>query len=196
LKHPKFLSALLLALLISMIAAVSLATVIAQEPEPPPEDQVIPPPDQFPPSLPLPPQDKQEAYVTVLGGVGGITVPAPGAYKYPTGEWFNLTAVPYLGYRFLYWQISGEYLPGHNVPQIIYPTEVPDDYVPRVPDPKTVQWDSLTTSQNPLNVICGYGYNFQYQPVFAPTAAPTPEANTIVTLLTALGGSSVVKGPG
>lgn len=197
-KFSKYYTALIVMLLASMALTVAFSAVYAQEPEPPPTDEEIPPPNQFPPPRPLPTPDTQEAFVTVIAGVGGITVPAPGAYRYPTGEWFNLTAVPYLGYKFLYWQISGEYTPGHNLPQIIYPTEVPEDYVPKLPDPKTVQWDSLTTSQNPLNVICGYGYNYQYQPVFAPTSAPTPEpeANTVVSLLTTLGGTSVVKGPG
>jgi hypothetical protein len=193
-KLSKISAAILLVLLTTM-ALTTVLTAFAQdeEPLPPPEEEVIPQPEQFPPTIPLPAQDAQIAYVTILAAAGGTTFPAPGAYQYPTGYFYNLTAVPYQGFRFLYWTISGSYLPGHNLPPIVYPDPIPEDFVPKLPDPSTAGWDSLITSQNPLNVICGYGYNFQYQPVFTATSAPSPGTNTIVTLLDALGGSSVVK---
>lgn len=177
-------------LLTSMALAMALNAAYAQEP--PPIDQTPPAPDQFPPNIPLPPQGAQQAYVTVVAAVGGATTPAPGVYAYPTGEWFNLTAVPYKNFKFLYWTISGSYLPGHNLPPIVYPDPVPPDWVPDLPNQATAGWDSLITSQNPLNVICGYGYNFQYQPVFAATSTSNPGNNTIVTLIQALGGTSKV----
>ena len=186
----KYATVLVTILLTSMALAMATSAVYAQEP--PPTDQTIPAPDQFPPSIPLPAQGAQQAYVTVVAAVGGTTSPAPGAYVYPTGDWFNLTAVPYKGFKFLYWTISGSYLPGHNLPPIVYPNPVPPDWVPDLPNQATAGWDSLITSQNPLNVICGYGYNFQYQPVFAATSATNPGNNTIVTLVDALGGTSKV----
>jgi hypothetical protein len=191
-KISRISAALLLTLLITMALTTTLGSVFAQEPEQPPTEEEIPLPNQFPPQLPLPGQGAQEAFVTVVAGVGGATFPAPGAYRYPTGEWFNLTAVPYQGYRFSYWVISGSYLPGHNLPQIVYPDPIPEDWVPKLPDPKTIAYDSLITSQNPLNVICGYGYNYQYQPVFSPINAPSPVENTVVSLLSSLGGTSKV----
>ena len=196
-KLAKYSAAILLVLLTTMTLATAL-TAFAQdeEPLPPPEEEVIPPENQFPPTLPLPPEDVQVAFVTVAAAVGGTTFPAPGAYEYPFGDWFNLTAVPYQGYRFLYWVISGTVLPGHNIPPITYPDPIPEDWVPDLPDPRTAGWDSTITSQNPLNVICGYGYNYQYQPVFTPTSAPSPGNNTIVTLLEALGGTSTEQEAG
>jgi len=195
-KLSKYAATLALILLFSMVLTMASSSVFAQEPEPPPTEEEIPPPDQFPPTIPLPPQDAQIAYVTVAAAVGGTTFPLPGLYQYPAGEWFNLTAVPYTGFRFLYWTISGDVLPGHNIPPIVYPDPIPEDFVPRVPDPRTAGWDSLITSQNPLNVICGYGYNYQYQPVFAAISTGSPGNNTIVTLLTALGGTSKVTAGG
>ena len=196
-KLSKYSAAILLVLLITMTLTTAL-TAFAQDedPQPPPEEEVIPPENQFPPTLPLPPEDVQVAFVTVVAAVGGTTFPAPGAYEYPAGAWFNLTAVPYQGYRFLYWVISGTYLPGHNILPIVYPDPIPEDYVPQLPNPATASYDSLITSQNPLNVICGYGYNYQYQPVFVSTSAPSPGNNTIVTLLEALGGTSTVQATG
>lgn len=177
-------------LLISMATGLTLSVVLAQEP--PPTDQTIPAPNQFPPNIPLPAQGAQQAYVTVVAAVGGTTSPPPGVYAYPTGDWFNLTAVPYQGFKFMYWTISGSYLPGHNLPPIVYPNPVPPDWVPDLPNAATAGWDSLITSQNPLNVICGYGYNYQYQPVFAAVSTGNPGNNTIVTLIEAIGGTSKV----
>ena len=191
-KLSKYAAVLMLVLVTSMALTMALNGVYAQDEEilPPPEEEEIPPPNQIP-QIPLPQQDVQEAFVTVFSAAGGTTSPAPGTYRYPTGEWFNLTAVPYQGFRFLYWTISGSYLPGHNLPPIVYPDPIPEDYVPALPNPATAGFDSLITSQNPLNVICGYGYNYQYQPVFAPIAAPIAGANlTVVVLLEALGGTS------
>jgi hypothetical protein len=154
--------------------------------------------EQFPPKPPLPPVDAAKAYVTVAAAVGGTTNPAPGSYEYPTSApndpatYFGITATPYTGYKFLYWVISGAYIPGHNQPAIIVPDPIPEGWVPKFPNAVTVDSDSLVTSLNPLNVICGYGYNYTYQPVFTSTSQIAPPANTVVVLLQALGGTSKV----
>jgi hypothetical protein len=72
---------------------------------------------------------------------------------------------------------------------------LPEGWIPTYPDPQTAGWDSLITSQNPLNVICGYGYTFQYQAVFVPTAPSTPVGSAVVVVLDAIGGS-INPGPG
>lgn len=180
-------------LLIVLLAILALATALTAFAQ----DQ---PPEQFPPRPPvtLPPVDEATAYVTVASAVGGTTDPAPGSYEYPTSDpgnpatYFGITATPYQGYKFSYWVISGDYIPGHNLPPILVADPTPEDWVPTLPSARTAGWDSLVTSQNPLNVICGYGYNFTYQPVFTPTSAVTPTGNTFVILLQALGGSSKV----
>ncbi len=149
-----------------------------------------PPQDQFPPQLPLPGPGAPQAYVIVAPAVGGTTDPAPGSYTYQNNTKFTITATPYSGYRFAYWVISGQYLPGHNLPPAILPDPLPEDWVPTFPSPSTAGWDSLITSQNPLSVICGYGYTYQYQPVFVPTSAPTAQNNTVVIMLEAAGGTT------
>ena len=51
-------------------------------------------------------------------------------------------------------------------------------------------WDNLVISQNPLDVIHGYGYVYQYQAVFLPTGTPTsPVAGTLI-VKSAVGGST------
>ena len=187
-KIAKYSAAIFIFLLTTIVLATALS-VYAQD-ETDQTDQVNPQP---PPTFPLPPQGAQQAYVTILAASGGTTNPQPGSYTYTTGYYYNLTAIPYTGNKFLYWTIAGAYLLGHNLPPIQVPDPVPPDWAPSLPSTSTAGWDSLITSQNPLNVICGYGYNFTYQPVFAPTTAPTAGANTtVVTLLQALGGTSKV----
>ncbi len=203
-KIAKYSAAILLVLL-TMMTLTSALTAFAQdeEPIPPPEDQTPPPIGQLPPSIQLPQQDVLEAFVTVLASVGGTTSPAPGAtYRYESGVTIELTAVPFQGFKFAYWTIAGQVVPGHNVPPIVYPEVPPEDFIPDVPvlptlpDPTKAQWDSLVVYQNPLKISCGYGYNYQYQAVFVSTATPTPGNNTIVTLVDALGGTSTITAGG
>jgi hypothetical protein len=190
-KLAKTSAATLLLLLATMVLTTAMS-VYAQD-QTDQTDQ-----GQYPPNIPLPEATgatATSAFVTVYSSVGGTTNPTPGQYTYPQGEWFNITATPYHGYRFAYWQISGQYLPGHNLPPIQYPDVIPEDYVPAVPNPSTAGWDSLVTSQNPLNVICGYGYNFQYQPVFQLITTQSPGNDTIVNMLQTIGGTTN-PGPG
>ena len=56
------------------------------------------------------------------------------------------------------------------------------------PSPASATFDSLTANQNPLAVICGYGYTFSYQAVFIPTA-PAERTEAIVVVKSAPGGS-------
>jgi hypothetical protein len=196
-KIAKYSAAILLVLL-TMMALTTVLTAFAQDEEfqPPPEEATPPQPGQYPPNIPLPTVDTNVAYVTVVAAVGGTTSPAPGQYQYPTSDptnpatYFNITAVPFHGYRFLYWQISGSYTSGHNLPPVLVPEVIPEDYVPTFPSPATAGWDSLVTSQNPLNVICGYGYNFQYQPVFQLITPQSAGNDTIVIMLDAVGGTT------
>jgi hypothetical protein len=96
------------------------------------------------------------------------------------------------GYQFRYWVISGNYVPGHNVPPINYPENAAADpnWVPSFPSPSAVAQDSLIVSTNPLTVICGYGYTYTYQPVFVPVAAPPATSDAIVVVLQSIGGST------
>jgi hypothetical protein len=170
---------LLILLSSTVFLLVATPTINAQDDIPPP-----PPIPDFPSTIP-----EEEAKVIIIAAVGGTTEPAYGEYTYPNSTKFELKATPNEGYRFSRWIISGEYLPGHNLPPIITPTNVSADWVPKLPDPSETLKDSLVSSQNPLNVICGYGYTYQYQPVFVPTSTPsTPIAGTVV-ILDAVGGS-------
>jgi hypothetical protein len=158
---------------------VIIPTISAQD------EEIVPPPIPDFPSLI--PQDV--AKVVIIASVGGTTSPTYGEYTYPNNTKFEIKATPNSGYRFSHWVISGSYLPGHNLPPILVPVEIPEDWVPKFPNPSDIEKDSLVTSQNPLNVICGYGYTYQYQPVFVPTSiTPTPIAGTVV-VLEAVGGS-------
>jgi hypothetical protein len=190
-KLVKYSATAMIVLLTLVALTMTLSIVYAQD------DGEIIEPFPFPTfPIPLPPEDEAIAYVTVLPGVGGTTDPTPGLYEYPTSDpsnpatYFGITAIPDTGYRFLYWVIRGTYLPGHNVPQVIVPIDPEGGFVPILPNARTINWDSLTTSQNPLNVICGYGYNYEYQPVFIPiTPVVEPTVGTMV-VLSAVGGSS------
>jgi hypothetical protein len=168
-------------LLLLLLSAIFMTLAYAQDETPE---------EQFPPTQPLPGPGQPQAYVIIAPAVGGTTNPAPGSYTYQNTTQFTITATPYSGYRFAYWVISGQYVPGHNLPAVIVPDPLPDDWIPKFPSPQTADWDSLITSQNPLNVICGYGYTYQYQPVFVPISAPTAQNNTVVVMLEAVGGTT------
>jgi len=188
-KSMKHLIAYLVILSLSMVLLLaSSLNVYAQDEEPFPSN----PNPLFPPTPP--PQPK--AIVVVVASVGGTTDPEAGTYQYNYGDTIKLEATPNEGYRFLYWSISGTYTPGHglNQPPIVFPSSVdpenPGDFLPQFPDPSLLAMDSLILSTNPLTVICGYGYTFQYQPVFMSTATPVPGNNSIAIVLAGTGGST------
>jgi len=194
LNKAKYSALVLLILLVS--AMFALASVNAQdEPiETIPEEQYpfyygVPNPNN-PPSPP--PETEETAIVVVVASVGGTTNPEPGVYKYNYAATITLEATPSTGFRFLYWTIRGSYTPGHNQPPINYPVNAEEDpdYVPDFPDPSEVAEDSLIFSTNPLQIICGYGYTYVYEPVFAPTTAPPATNDAVVTVLDSIGGST------
>jgi hypothetical protein len=154
-------------------------TTNAQDEEPPP------PIPNFPRPIP-----QEAAGVVIIASVGGTTAPPYGEYTFPNQTRFEIKAIPNEGFRFSHWVISGEYLPGHNLPPIIVPGQTDEEWVPEFASPSAILLDSLVISQNPLDVIHGYGYWYQYQPVFVPISTPgTPVAGTVV-ILEAVGGSA------
>ncbi len=128
--------------------------------------------------------------VVTLASVGGTVNPAPGTYVYAYGDTINITATPSEGYEFKYWIIDGEYTVGNNVPDITYPSDVPPDWIPGFDPPSIVPVYRATASQNPLTIICGYGYTFRYQAVFAPIGAPSAGSNAVAIILAAVGGTT------
>jgi hypothetical protein len=183
----KYTTALLLVLLTSMFLTLALnqnlTGAYAQD------EETIPPP-----AFPSFPPPENHGGVVVATSVGGTTDPVPGAYSFLNGTSFTIKATPYTGFRFLYWVISGQYMPGHNVPPTYVPPDVdPADYVYPFPSVSQVTYDSLVISENPLNVIHGYGYTFQYQAVFIPISSPSTTSGGIVAVLESVGGTSSPK---
>jgi hypothetical protein len=186
-KHTKIEAAFLLGLLASVVILACTTGAFAQ-------DAIEPPYPPNPRNLPSPPPATNTAVVAVIASTGGTSDPAPGTYTYNYGDTITLEATADSGFKFQYWVISGNYAPGHNVPPINYPEQAESDpnWVPDFPSQATVTEDSLVTSTNPLNIICGYGYTFAYQPVFTPvTPTGSTEGNdAVVVVLDALGGST------
>ena len=194
-KLAKYSAAILILLLTSIILTIALSpmTAVAQEDTTPdeqaPEGQTPPP---TPPQLSTLPENK--GGVVVIASLGGTTNPAPGEYTFDNQSRFTIEATPYQGFKFAYWVISGAYLPGHNLPPVIVPLPEGEDQVPPSSAGATqANWDSLVISQNPLDVIHGYGYVYQYQAIFLPTTPTTsPVAGTVI-IKSAVGGSTNPK---
>jgi len=88
-----------------------------------------------------------------------------------------MTAVPDSGYVFSYWVISGNVTPGHNY-QISYNQDT-NEVTGSIPaNPIQGGIDSLIVAANPLNIKCGFGYTYNYIPIFALASGsqPTPSA--------------------
>lgn len=137
-----------------------------------------------------------EATVVVLSSVGGTTNPAQGTYNYANGTPITLIATPNQGFEFLYWIISGTYVT-HNQPPLIIPELYVNDpdWVPDLPQPDSTGIDNVVLTQERLDIICGYGYTYTYQAVFAPTELSSTETNAIVIVADAIGGTTNL-GPG
>jgi hypothetical protein len=141
------------------------------------------------------------AEVVMTATTGGTTEPAPGTHSYADGTIITLKAIPDSGYAFLQWIISGGYISDQNAPPLIIPAGWIDPTTGELVDPNTgdpiiidrpsatgTTYESITATQNPLGVICGYGYTYSYQAVFVPTA-PTERTEAIVVVKSAAGGS-------
>ncbi len=180
-------------LLMLLVLAMFSFTLVAAQDQP---VETIPP-EQYPPvpnpyTTPSPPATAEVANVVVAASAGGTTNPTPGSYVYNYGATIKLQATASTGYKFVYWTISGAYTPGHNQPPILYPDNAAADpnFAPSFPSPATIAENSLITSTNPLQIICGYGYTYVYQPVFIPTTNAAPTSDAIVTVLDSIGGTT------
>jgi hypothetical protein len=83
--------------------------------------------------------ERDEATVVVQSSVGGSTDPVPGTYTFGEGSSVILTATPESGYEFMAWLASGSGVVGH---------------------------EELLIMDNPLDVMCGLGYTYEYLPIF------------------------------
>jgi hypothetical protein len=176
-------------IILLIFTTFELASAITPEKIPPENYANVPDPN----SPPIPPPVTQESVIVVVASsIGGTTTPNSGAYNFDYGANITLQASPSSGFRFLYWIIHGNYTPGHNVPAINYPENAATDpqWAPTFPPTSEATQDSLVVSTNPLKIICGYGYTYVYEPVFAPTTALPATSNAIVTLLNSLGGNT------
>ena len=139
--------------------------------------------------------------IVILNTAGnGTTNPAPGSYNYASGSAIVLTAIPSQGYVFSHWEITGGYNTANNPPLLIPPDWIdPNTYTAINPDtgeavpfpqsPTSATYAYQTATQNPLGVLCGFGYTFSYTAVFVPTT-PTAQVEATVVVKSAAGGST------
>jgi hypothetical protein len=105
----------------------------------------------------------------------GNTTTEPGRYAFPNGTSIKLSATAASGYTFKYWVASGNFTPGHTEAQVTYITDPETgQIIGGFPRPQVTAIDTLTFTTNPVNITCGAGFTFTYQPVFEPAAAPSP----------------------
>src|SRR3972149_11241492 len=164
---------------------VMTMAVYAQDEIPPEEDET-----NNPAPAPITPPAGASG-VIMLQAAGGTTNPAPGTYFYTSGNVVTLTAKAYDGLKFLYWIIQGSTVQADNVPPVYLPDNETD--VTGLPPPAA--YGALTTlalSDNPLDMLCGYGYKYSFQPVFAPVT-PLGTGQALVIILSSLGGTSNPK---
>jgi len=168
--------ALILALTITPIISTYATTI-------PDGEEVIPP------SL-LPTPTEGNANIIMVDTVGGTTSPAAGVHEYANGSVIELTATPQNGFMFLYWIIEGGYTNADNLPPIYF-TEADDPRLaPPRPAAEVTAGDRLVLSQNPLIILCGYGWSFQYQAVFVPETTYTQSVEATITILPSVGGTT------
>jgi hypothetical protein len=145
-------------------------------------------------------QDNEATVVVLVSPEeGGTTDPAPGTYIYQDGEVDILTATPNDGYEFVHWIIQGGYENENNLPPLIYPIDPnTGEPITSIPLPNrvasTVTYESIIVTQNPLAIVCGYGYTFSYTAVFIPTS-PTDRTEAVVVVKESPGGTTN-PGPG
>ncbi|MFA5364266.1 MAG: hypothetical protein WC325_03690 [Candidatus Bathyarchaeia archaeon] len=146
--------------------------------------------EEIPPSQLSPPSDPNSAKVIISSSVGGTTTPTSGTHEYPNGTVITLTAIPQAGFKFVNWVIEGGYTSANNLPPIYLPADFDATLAPPRPAAAVSAGDRLVLSDNPLRVLCGYGWSFKYQAVFAPETTFTRSANAIVNILTSVGGTT------
>ena len=98
------------------------------------------------------PADIDEAIVIVDGLVGGATNPVVGTYTFVEGSGVTITAAPDAGYEFFAWRVTGSGISGHE---------------------ETILMD------NPLSIVCGLGYAYDYLPIFAPVDSEVSSGETV-----------------
>jgi hypothetical protein len=110
------------------------------------------PVNPVPGSTTLPSDMANAAIVVIFAASGGTTNPPSGTYALADAEALLLSATPQSGFEFSHWVISGDSTDHGGAPLNLQPTD------------------------NPYNVHHGYGYKYNYQPVFFPTGetVPTP----------------------
>lgn len=112
-------------------------------------------PISIPVSPYFPPQNATaEAIVVVLPSAGGTTDPPPGTYALANATDLKLKAIPDNGWEFSHWVISGGPMTGHGGSPF-----------------------TATPTDNPYTVGHGYGFTYDYQPVFLPTGSTAPGPN-------------------
>ena len=136
------------------------------------------------------------ATVIVMPTPGGTTDPAPGEYTYNNGTNIVLRAIPDAGYKFSYWVISGNLFAGHT-PSTAQALQILDPdtgevigYFPTITTPSAS--DSLTFTDNPTNITCGYGYSYIYTAIFSSISGPSPapgSTDAVVIVMPTTGGT-------
>ena len=136
-------------------------------------------------------QDNQ-AEVIIVDSVGGSTDPVAGTYKYNENETINIAATPSDGFEFKYWIFQILYTSATNQPPVVIPED--EEPFPQLPSSTQLAQEAGILTQNPLALICGYGYTIMYQAVFVPTTPTVPGQglanNAIVTVLASTGGTT------
>lgn len=135
---------------------------------------------------------ENQAEVIIVYSVGGTTDPVAGTYKYNEVDVINITATPSDGFEFKYWIFQVLYTSGTNQPPVVIPED--EEPWPQLPSPTQLAQDAGTLTQNPLAIICGYGYTIMYQAVFVPTTPTVPGQglanNAIVNIYASTGGTT------
>jgi hypothetical protein len=145
---------------------------------------------------------QDNAEVIIVSSDGGTTDPAAGTYTYQDGDIVVLTATADDGYDFVHWVIEGGFVNTENRPPAVFPVEFVDpntgevlgNYTPPALPPTASTFDSMIVTQNPLAIVCGYGYTFSYRPVFI-ASGPTERSDAVVLVKQAAGGTTD-PGPG
>jgi hypothetical protein len=140
--------------------------------------------------------DDAQVVIIATPPEGGTTDPEVGTYNYPNNTIVTLTATPNDGYAFSHWVIQGGYVTQPNQPPLILPYEYIDPNTgevtgpqPAAPPSTASTFESMSVTQNPLVVACGYGYTFSYEAVFIATA-PAERPYAVVVVKESPGGTT------